>query len=137
MVLVCGLAATVGDRTARWVGVTAALVWLGSSVSEQYVSEAMPLYAVLILDVIFLLVLGVATYLSQRIWPAFCLVAHAIGIAMHISYTFEVKVSVHVYYTALAVSALGVLASIGYGTWQAWRERVAEAMSAPVPTRSA
>lgn len=137
MVVVCGLAVLIGDRTARTVGVAAALVWLGSAVSEQYATKGAPLHAVIMLDVVFLMILGGATYLSHRTWPAFCLVAHAVGLAVHVSFAFEVEVSVWLYYTALTGSAWGVLASIGYGTWQAWRERTVESLSAAASPRSA
>lgn len=131
MIAVCGMALLAGDRTARTVSISTAFVWLASAVTVGYADVGNPLYAAIALDIFFLLILGAATYFSRRIWPVVCLMAHAIGLAVHVSYVFEVEITVFLYYAALSVSSCGVLIPIGYGTWQAWRERVVEEMSAP------
>lgn len=126
MALACGAAAVKGDVYARVAGIAVGLGWLGSALSEQYTEMGSPLYAVIVIDLALLLLLGFLSYGSPRPWPVWATVFHAVGLAVHVSYAFEVDVGVWLYYSALTGSAWGVLGSIGFGTWQAWRERAVE-----------
>lgn len=137
MAVVCGLAIYRGNMATRWAGVSVALGWLVTSLSEQYVDIGSPLYVGIAVDILILAVFGVLSYFTVSHWPVVATVFQALGMAVHVSYLFEVQIGVWLYYSGLIVSAFGVLGSVGFGTWLAWRERVAEAMSAPVPTRSA
>lgn len=125
MIAACGAAAWKGDIHARSAGVAVALGWLGSAVAERYIQIGSPLYTVILIDLLLLLLFGGLSYFSDRVWPVFATVLHALGLAAHVSYMFELQIGVPLYYTALTVSGNGVLIAIAYGTLQAWRERAA------------
>lgn len=125
MLVVCGLALWQGDRDVRLAGASLLIAWLGSSTAESYAQTGEPLYVVLVIDLALLVAFSVVTYRSDRWWPIAMTLLHATGIVGHITYLFEVKVSVAVYYTLIGVPSIGLLVALLTGTVGAWRERAA------------
>lgn len=119
---VCGVAAKVGDDSARRVAVVFFLNWLGSLLvysANAYATE----WEILALDIATLIYFVWVSIRWRRLWTVVASAFVAIIVASHVATMIDLRVTIDTFNVSVAIWSYGVLACIAFGTWTSWRER--------------
>jgi hypothetical protein len=119
---VCGVAAKVGDDSARRVAVVFFLNWLGSLLvysANAYTTE----WEILALDTATLAYFAWVSIRWRRLWTVVASAFMAIIVASHVATMIDLRVTIDTFNVSVAIWSYGVLGCIAFGTWTSWRER--------------
>lgn len=119
---VCGVAAKVGDDSARRVAVVFFLNWLGSLLvysANAYATE----WEILALDIATLIYFAWVSIRWRRLWTVVASAFVAIIVASHVATMIDLRVTIDTFNVSVAIWSYGVLACIAFGAWTSWRER--------------
>ena len=120
--VICGVAAKVGDDSARRIAVAFFLNWLGSLLAyraDAYNTE----WQILALDVVTLIYFAWVSIRWRRLWTVIASAFVAITVASHVATMIDLRVTIDTFNVSVAIWSYGVLVCIAFGTWASWRER--------------
>lgn len=86
-------------------------------------------WRVLAVDAVFLGVCAALAWKSRRSWPVWACGFQSVVVMSHLLALVDLRPSLAAFYLVINLAGYGVLVSIAAGTWQAWRDRRAEALA--------
>lgn len=86
-------------------------------------------WGVLAVDLVFLGVCAALAWKSRRSWPVWASAFQLVVVMSHLLALVDLRPALAAFYVVINLAGYGVLASIAVGTWQAWRDRRAEAVA--------
>lgn len=120
--MVCGVAAKVGDDSARRIAIAFFLNWLGSLLAyraDAYSTE----WEILALDVAALIYFAWVSIRWRRLWTVVATAFMAIIVASHVATMIDLRVTIDTFNVSVAIWSYGILVCIAFGTWAGWRQR--------------
>jgi hypothetical protein len=119
---VCGAAVKFGDDSARRIGGSFLLAWLGSLLAYRanaYSTE----WEILAIDVALLIYFAWVSIRWRRLWTLPASAFMAIIVASHVATMIDLRVTIDTFNVSVAIWSYGILACIAFGTGAGWRER--------------
>jgi hypothetical protein len=117
MGLVCGYALWRGGRPERLTALASLGAWLLSRLVFNYRDWVDPQWAVLAVDVAFLIALTTLAVTTDRTWALFAAAFQLLGVIIHLAITLDHGIRALAYVRGLVIWSYLVLIALGVGTW--------------------
>lgn len=128
-VLVVAFSFFKGDEPERAGAAAYTLVTLATTVIRDGTSPGVPRYGTMSLEIVLLAVFAGIAWYSRRSWPVWAASFQALVVTGHIMVVASLRPPSNAFATVINMSNYGLLIALAVGTFWAWQERRAAALS--------
>lgn len=128
-VLILAFAFLKGDEPERIGGGAYLLGWFASLLVQDDSRLHHTQWGLMAVDVLMLSVFAALAWKSRRAWPVWACAFQALTVMSHILTMVDMRPPLASFYVVINLASLGILAALGAGTAQAWRDRRAHGLS--------
>lgn len=115
-ILICGYAIWRGGLAEKASGAVVGVGWILTGILVTRRNIAGPDWSTFTIDVVGMLLIGWASFVSRRPWTLFVTACQLIAVTAHLATVIDLRVSVYIYRRGLALWSYAMLAAILWGT---------------------